>query len=80
MMMLEMLDPSLTCSIPADTVAILPVQVTLEVEAAVCVDLAEAAHHHVLRDGVTPVLEARTALLLGPAQASGRVAVTKNKK
>ena len=70
----------LTCSLAACAVAAVashPVQITFEVEAAVRVDLAEAAHHHVLRDLVTSGLVTSAPLILGPAQPPlGRVAVT----
>lgn len=68
----------LTCSLAAGAVAPSPVQKTFEVEAAVWVDLAEAAHHHVLGDLVTSGLVTRAPLILGPAQPPlGRVAVTR---
>ena len=62
MMFLDLL--LLTCALAAGAVPGLAVQETLEVEATVPVHLAEAAHHHVLRDLVTCVLVTGTALLL----------------
>ena len=54
----------LTCALAAGAVPRLSVQETLEVEATVPVQLAEAAHHHVLWDLVTCVLVTGAALLL----------------
>ena len=67
----------LTRSLAAVAVAARPVQKTFEVEVTVWADLAEAAHHDILRDPVTSVLVTRAALLFRPTQSPlGRVAVT----
>ena len=67
----------LTRPLATFAVAARPIQKTFEVEVTVWVDLAEAAHHDILRDPVTSVLVTRAALRLRPAQSPlGRVAVT----